>query len=60
MNQLPFYVPSSLPNRINLQCCITLPVTARALVLFAALLFEDHDLLVFTVSYNGGGDLTVA
>jgi hypothetical protein len=35
-------------------------MTARALVLFAALFLEDDDLLIFAVRYDRGGNLAVA
>src|ERR1044071_5136513 len=36
-------------NRINLQGGVTLPVTTRAFVLFATLLLEDNNFLIFAV-----------
>jgi hypothetical protein len=35
-------------------------MTARALVLFAALFLEDNDLLIFAVRHDGGGNLAIA
>jgi hypothetical protein len=35
-------------------------MTARALVLFAALFLEDDDLLIFAVRYDSRGNLAIS
>src|SRR5207248_1935192 len=47
---------SSLSYRINLHGRVVLPVALRALVLLAALLLEDDDLVAAPVVKNGRGD----